>query len=213
MANSPSSSFESTFGHSLHEYKKRTGNDLFSHPLAFRLQTCESPRAIISVLQEQVRAIDQSGSGDESLTKWLSPTVNFLVALSAIQQDVGLVIAPAKLIFVGIGVLLSTAKAVRVGASQDRLIDILGRLGEIFQQLEHKVALPGSRKDINEMILLELFSILASVTKEITQGRAKKYWKKLIGRNVVEDALRRLDDLARVMESGPTFSERIIMPP
>ena len=88
MANHPSASFESTFSHALYVYKKRTGNDLFSHHLAFRLQTCEDAGAIVSVLQEQVRTIDQS----ESLTTWLSPTVNVLVAISAsVQEGVGLV--------------------------------------------------------------------------------------------------------------------------
>ena len=84
----PSASFESTFSLALYVYKKRTGNDLFSHPLAFRLQTCEDAHAIISVLQDQVRTIDQS----ESLTIWLSPTVNVLVAISAsVQEGVDLV--------------------------------------------------------------------------------------------------------------------------
>ena len=75
------------------------------------------------MLQEQVRTTDQS----ESLTIWLSPTVNVLVAISAsVQEGVGLVsisacsfdrapfiylkvLSPAKLIFVGIGILLSVS--------------------------------------------------------------------------------------------------------
>lgn len=91
MSFRPSSSFESTFSHALYVYKKRTRKDLFSQSLAIRLQTCESPSAIISVLQEGVR-----GSGDESLTILLSQTVNVLVAISAsVQEDVGLVIIEA----------------------------------------------------------------------------------------------------------------------
>ena len=92
MANRPSA-----FSHGLHVYKKRTRNDLLSHALAFRLRTCESPRAVISVLQEQVRGIDRSGSGDKSWTLLLSPTVNVLVAISAsVQEGVGLVIIGAS---------------------------------------------------------------------------------------------------------------------
>jgi hypothetical protein len=55
------------------------------HPLALRLQRCDSPPSIISVLQEQVNS-------DERLTKWLNPTVNVIYALSSnVGEDVGLV--------------------------------------------------------------------------------------------------------------------------
>ena len=35
-------------------YKRRMKNDLRAHPLAARLQSCDSPSAIIVLLQEQV---------------------------------------------------------------------------------------------------------------------------------------------------------------
>jgi fungal STAND N-terminal Goodbye domain len=68
----------------LDTYKKRTKNDLLAHPLAARLQTCNSPGAIIDVLQEQVQGLDQSRSSDERWSKWLDPTVNVLQAFSSI---------------------------------------------------------------------------------------------------------------------------------
>ncbi|KAH9984701.1 hypothetical protein BJV77DRAFT_1153138 [Russula vinacea] len=145
--------------------------------LAIRVTMANRPSAFSHVLQEQVRGIDRSGSGDKSWTLLLSPTVNVLVAISAsVQEGVGLLLSPAKLIFVAIGILLSMAPA--VSASQDRLIYILGRVGKIFRRLELKVTLPGSRKDINEEILLVVLSILTSATEDITQGRAKKYLKR-----------------------------------
>jgi hypothetical protein len=49
----------------LDTYKKRIKNDLLAHPLATRLQTCDSPGSIIAILQEQVHGLDQSRSSDE----------------------------------------------------------------------------------------------------------------------------------------------------
>ena len=70
----------------LDTYKKRTKKDLLSHPLTSRLQSCDSPGSIISVLQEQVQALDQSRSSDERWSKWLDPTVNVLQAFSSILE-------------------------------------------------------------------------------------------------------------------------------
>lgn len=125
------STFQSTFSDALCVYRKRTKKDPLLHPLAVRLQPCDSPDAVIKVLQEQAQAIDQSGSGNEALTKWLSPTVNVLYALSSSvqpEEGVGMVIistrsecvmqlsspfhkvlSPGKVTFVGIGVLLSVS--------------------------------------------------------------------------------------------------------
>ena len=70
----------------LDKYKKRTKKDLLAHPLATRLQTCNSPGAIIALLQEQVQGLDQSRSSDERWSKWLDPTVNVLQAFSSILE-------------------------------------------------------------------------------------------------------------------------------
>jgi hypothetical protein len=53
-------------------------------PLAPKLQACDSPHAILSLLQEQTT--------DEKLTNWLSPVVNVIYALSSsLGEDAGLV--------------------------------------------------------------------------------------------------------------------------
>jgi hypothetical protein len=70
----------------LDKYKKRTKEDLIAHPLAARLQTCNSPGAIIAILQEQIQGLDQSRSSDERWSKWLHPTVNVLQAFSSILE-------------------------------------------------------------------------------------------------------------------------------
>lgn len=88
----PSTDFESIFGAALEAYKKHTKSDISSHPLAVQLQSCDSPSAILAVLQAQVQAFDQSRSGNEGLTKWLDPTVNVLCAFSAaLGNGIGLV--------------------------------------------------------------------------------------------------------------------------
>lgn len=89
-----STSFEKVLTAALEEYKKKTKKDIASHPLATQLKSCDSPSAVLAVLQAQIQASDKSQSADEKLTKWLDPTVNVVYAFSAILGDaVGLVIA------------------------------------------------------------------------------------------------------------------------
>ena len=80
---SSSSNFELIINNALEKYKKRTKNDLITHPLAAQLQTCDSPNAILAVLQQQVQELDQSRSSDERLSRWLDPTVNVIYVLSS----------------------------------------------------------------------------------------------------------------------------------
>ncbi|KAF8489512.1 hypothetical protein F5888DRAFT_1745440 [Russula emetica] len=103
-----SSNFQSIFDNALKGYMKRTKKDLLKHPLADRIQACDSPVSILTVLQEQVQELNESQRGNERLTKWLDPTVNVLHVLSeTLREGVGLVFSPAKVIFTGFGVLLS----------------------------------------------------------------------------------------------------------
>ena len=86
-----SSNFQVIINNALDMYNKRTKNDLLAHPLAPQLQACESPGAILAVLQQQVQGLDQSRT-DDRWTKWLDPTVNVLFAFSAtLGAGVGLV--------------------------------------------------------------------------------------------------------------------------
>jgi hypothetical protein len=78
----------------LDTYKKRTRKDLRDHPLAAQLQACDSPTAILAVLQQQLDGLDQSQSTDERWTKWLDPTINVLLAFSQTVGTVGLVRDP-----------------------------------------------------------------------------------------------------------------------
>jgi hypothetical protein len=122
-----SSKFQLIISNALDTYKERTKKDLLTHPLAARLQACDTPAAILAMLQEQVQGLDQSQRGDERWSKWLDPTVNVLFAFSTtIEAGVSLVFgsacysfeicvltfiwqifSPASVIFTGIGIVLS----------------------------------------------------------------------------------------------------------
>ena len=82
-AASSSSKFQLILNNALDKYKKRTKNDLLAHPLAAQLQSCNSPSAILSALQQQLQGLDQSRSSDERRSRWLDPTVSVLYALSS----------------------------------------------------------------------------------------------------------------------------------
>jgi hypothetical protein len=76
---STSSNFQLVFNNALKAYKKRTKNNLLTHPLADRLKACDSASSILTVFQDQVREFNES---QRSIMKWLDPTVNVLHAFS-----------------------------------------------------------------------------------------------------------------------------------
>jgi hypothetical protein len=89
---SSSSSFQLIINNALDQYKKRTKNDLLAHPLAAQLQSCNSPSAILAILQQQFQGSYQSGSIDERWSRWLGPTVNVFYSVSStLGANVGLV--------------------------------------------------------------------------------------------------------------------------
>jgi hypothetical protein len=89
---SSSSNFQLVIINALDKYKKRTNTDLITHPLAAQLQSCDSPNAILAILQQQVQELDRSRSSDERWSRWLDPTVNVIYALSStVAAGVGLV--------------------------------------------------------------------------------------------------------------------------
>ena len=93
IATTSTSNYQAIFDSALEAYKKKTKKDIRSHPLLPKLQTCNSPDAVLAVLQEQIPVLNQShGSTIDKLTKWLKPTVNVLYAFSeAIGAGISLV--------------------------------------------------------------------------------------------------------------------------
>ena len=53
--------------------------DPLKHPLAVRLETCDSAGSILTVLQEHMQPFNESQYNN---LKWLNPTVNVLQAFS-----------------------------------------------------------------------------------------------------------------------------------
>ena len=83
-ATTPSSNYQFIFDNAIEAYKKKTKKDLRSHPLLDKLQDCDSPDDVLSILYEQIPGFDQSRGTDDKLTKWLNPTVNVLCTFSGV---------------------------------------------------------------------------------------------------------------------------------
>jgi hypothetical protein len=79
-----SPNFQLVINNALNTYRKRTRKDLLTHPLAAQLQSCESPAAILALLEQQAQGLDPSQSTDDRWTKWLDPTINVLYTFSNI---------------------------------------------------------------------------------------------------------------------------------
>ena len=71
--------FRLIFDNALKAYIKRTKIDPRTHPLADRLETCDSAGSILTVFQQQVQQFNESQRNN---LKWLDPTVNVLLAFS-----------------------------------------------------------------------------------------------------------------------------------
>jgi hypothetical protein len=100
---SPSSSpnvllsrFQELFNAALREYSQKTGKDITTDPLTARLMPCNSPDAVLAILQEQAHAFNQFRNGDwkVQLMRRLKPTVDILLGLSTsgvFGEGIGLV--------------------------------------------------------------------------------------------------------------------------
>ena len=87
---SQSSRFRLLFESALQEYQTQTGTTLAGHPLAEKLQRCDSIESITTVLEEQARAFGEFrlGGGDGRLMKSLKTVVSVLYTLS-VSTDLG----------------------------------------------------------------------------------------------------------------------------
>ena len=89
-----SSNYQFIFESAPEAYRKATKNDLASHPLLAKLESCDSLESIHSTLDGQIlqcgRAQSAQNTNDRSIT-WLSSTVKVLYAFSTISGGVGLV--------------------------------------------------------------------------------------------------------------------------
>lgn len=97
FSTAPSANFEILFDAVLVKYRKQTGEDLRGHPLAARINSCDSPDSILNIFQEQAQAFEESRRSDARLFKWRIPIVNVLHALStnAVLSDGVSLVSPA----------------------------------------------------------------------------------------------------------------------
>ena len=89
-----SSNFRSIFDAALKDYKTKTRKDLLAHQLTAELQICDSPSAILDVLNEQynIQQFIQLQSDGQRSKQWLNATVTVLCAFSAaLGEGVGIV--------------------------------------------------------------------------------------------------------------------------
>jgi hypothetical protein len=91
---SQSSRFRLLFESALQEYQKQTGTTLASHPLAEKLQDCDSIESVTAVLHEQARAFREFRDGDGRVMKSLEAVVSVVDTLSVgtvLGEAIGLV--------------------------------------------------------------------------------------------------------------------------
>ncbi|KAH8978508.1 hypothetical protein EDB86DRAFT_3248955 [Lactarius hatsudake] len=192
------SNFESIID-ALDKYAEQTGINLEDNPIADQIKGCDSPGAVLLLLQENLKAFKDHRDQNRKFIDYLSPVVQFVHAFSGILGEAaGLApFQPAKLIFVGIDVLFTAAGG--VSASYDALLELFECLGNFLKRLHiySGVPLDPLMTDIIAKIMVELISILALAKKQISRGRLKQFAKKLLGDSEIENILKRLDRLTQ----------------
>jgi hypothetical protein len=83
-----SPNFQTIFADALKQYKKQTKKDIAAHSLAAQIESCDSPNAILTVLQTQVQMFDPSPSANDRWSKLLDPTVTVLYAFSGFVSNI-----------------------------------------------------------------------------------------------------------------------------
>ena len=79
---SGSSHLQALFEAALQDYQKQTGIELAKHPLAEKLQNCDSVESVTIVLREQTQAFDEF-LGKDKVLKPLKTVLSGLHKLSA----------------------------------------------------------------------------------------------------------------------------------
>ena len=91
---SESPSFRALFESAFQAYEKKTGIPLAEHPLAIRLQSCNSVESMTALVQGEESSTFNEFRGKDRVTKSLKGTLSILAKLSAttsLGDAVGLV--------------------------------------------------------------------------------------------------------------------------
>ena len=92
---SSSTSFQGLFNAALENYENETGTKLIEHPLAKKLETCDSAESITIVLQEQAQKFREFRGNDGKIMKFLKSSVDVLYPLfnsPIIVKVIGLIV-------------------------------------------------------------------------------------------------------------------------
>ena len=81
------------FEAALEDYKQQTGIELAKHPLAERLQDCDSVESVTAILREQTQDFKEFRDNDKVLKplKKVLTILHMLPSTANFAQDVGLV--------------------------------------------------------------------------------------------------------------------------
>ncbi|KAF8259848.1 hypothetical protein EI94DRAFT_959674 [Lactarius quietus] len=192
------SSFQSILD-AVDKYAEQTGVKLNENPFAEKVKTCDSPSAVLVLLQDNLKAFKDFRDKNRKFIECIGPLVQFVHAFSGVLGEVaGLIpFQPTKLIFVGIDVLFTAADG--VSASYDALLELFECIGNFVKRLHiySEIPLETLMKDIVAKIMVELISILALAKKQIGRGRLKQFAKRLLGDSEIETILKRLDRLTQ----------------
>ena len=82
-----SPNFGTIFTAALEKYKKRTKKDITAHGLAAQIESCDSPNAVLTVLQTQVQTFDPAPSANERWKSLLDPTITVLYTFSGFVSN------------------------------------------------------------------------------------------------------------------------------
>ena len=80
--------FDTIFKDALKEYKKRTKKDIAAHGLAAQIKSCDSPNAVLTVLETQVQTFDSSPNANETWKRLLDPIITVLYAFSGFMSNI-----------------------------------------------------------------------------------------------------------------------------
>ncbi|KAH9952809.1 hypothetical protein BC827DRAFT_1252209 [Russula dissimulans] len=155
-APSPSTScpnFDAIFTSAFQAYKKKTGKDITSHPLAAELETCHSPEAILTKAAVKVLTNGYSNA-QRSLFIFFRPRQRHWAC--EYRTVILLIFQAAK----------------DVNASREALIELFNRIGIFFRRLEIYIEVPPTTTmtEILVQIMVEVLMIVGMATNEVKSG-------------------------------------------
>ena len=77
------------------DYANRVGEDLTKNPLADALRTCDTPNAVLRLLQERAEAFKHFRDGDRTLIEWLKPVVHVVHGFSNVLGQIASMVSGA----------------------------------------------------------------------------------------------------------------------